>query len=81
MVEVFLQNHDDEEASTGRLSDRERQVVQLIAEGKTTKEIAGLLGISVRTAEAHRANIKHKLGFGSLSDLVRYAIRNRITLS
>ena len=58
-----------------------REIIQLLAEGKSNKEIAVVLGISVRTAEAHRANIKHKLGFGSLSDLVRYAIRNKITIS
>jgi DNA-binding NarL/FixJ family response regulator len=64
-----------------RVTAREREIIQLLAEGKSNKEIAVALGISVRTAEAHRANIKHKLGFGSLSDLVRYAIRNKITIS
>ena len=64
-----------------RVTARERQIIQLLAEGKSNKEVAVALGISVRTAEAHRANINHKLGFASLSDLVRYAIRNRITIS
>jgi DNA-binding NarL/FixJ family response regulator len=64
-----------------RVTAREREIIQLLAEGKSNKEVAVALGISVRTAEAHRANINHKLGFTSLTDLVRYAIRNRITIS
>jgi len=67
--------------TNSRVTAREREIIQLLAEGKSNKEVAVALGISVRTAEAHRANIKHKLGFGSLSDLVRYAIRNKITIS
>jgi DNA-binding NarL/FixJ family response regulator len=64
-------------ASAG-LTPREREVVQLLAEGKTTKEVANSLGISAKTAETHRSNIQRKLDFHSLSDLVRYAIRNKI---
>ena len=60
------------------LTHREREVVQLLGEGKSNKEVADILGISVRTAETHRSNIMHKLECGSLSDLVRYAIRNKI---
>lgn len=60
------------------LSPRERQIVQLLAEGKSNKEVAGRLGISVRTAENHRARIMRKLQLHSLSDLVRHAIRNKI---
>ena len=67
--------------ANSRVTAREREIIQLLAEGKSNKEVAVALGISVRTAETHRANIKHKLGFGSLSDLVRYAIRNKITIS
>jgi DNA-binding NarL/FixJ family response regulator len=58
------------------LTARERQVMQLLAEGKSNKEVASILDISTRTAEAHRADIMHKLGLKSLSELVRYAIRN-----
>jgi DNA-binding NarL/FixJ family response regulator len=58
------------------ISDRERQVLQLIAEGKTTKEIASLLGISVRTAETHRSNLMEKLNIHETAGLVRYAIRS-----
>jgi DNA-binding NarL/FixJ family response regulator len=57
------------------LSPRERQVVQLIAEGQTTKEIASLLGISVKTAETHRSRIMDKLDIHETAGLVRYAIR------
>ena len=60
------------------LTAREREVIQLLAEGKSNKEVGDILGISVRTAETHRTNIMRKLGSHSLSDLVRYAIRNRI---
>jgi len=57
------------------LSRREREVLQLIAEGKTTKEIAGLLGVSVKTAESHRSRIMDKLNIHETAGLVRYAIR------
>jgi len=64
--------------SRSRLTPREREILQLLAEGKSNKEVAVLLNISVNTAEAHRANIMLKLGFHSLADLVLYAIRNKI---
>ena len=57
------------------LSRRERQVLQLIAEGKSTKEVAGLLNISVKTAETHRTRIMEKLDVHETAGLVRYAIR------
>ncbi len=57
------------------LTLRERQVLQLIAEGKTTKEVAQLLGVSVRTGESHRARIMEKLEIHETAGLVRYAIR------
>ncbi len=61
-----------------RLSAREREIVQLLAEGMTNKEVAGHLNISVKTVETHRSHIMQKLSLNSLSDLVRYAIRNKI---
>jgi DNA-binding CsgD family transcriptional regulator len=61
-----------------RLTPREREIVQLLAEGKSNKGVGAALGISVKTAETHRANIMRKLGFHSVSELVRYAVRNRI---
>ena len=61
-----------------RITDREREIVQLLAEGKSSKEIATILGISVRTVETHRATIMKKLGLKSFSELIRYAVRNKI---
>lgn len=60
------------------LTGREREVVQLLAEGKSTKEVAVQLNLSVKTAETHRSNIMRKLGLHSVSELVLYAIRNSI---
>jgi|SRR5687767_4521197 len=61
-----------------RLTARERETLQLLAEGKTNKEIADTLGISVRTSENHRAAILRKLNLNSVAALVRYAIRNKL---
>jgi DNA-binding NarL/FixJ family response regulator len=69
---------EEEQATDGRLTDREREIVQLLAEGASNKEVADNLGISVKTVETHRAAIMKKLKFKSFSDLVRYAIRNHI---
>lgn len=66
------------EKSDERLTKREREIVQLIAEGASNKEVAQKLGLSLRTAETHRANILRKLSLGSVAELVRYAIRNKI---
>ena len=60
------------------LTARERQVIQLLGEGKTTKEVAINLDMAVKTAETHRAHIMHKLDLHSITDLVLYAVRNRI---
>jgi DNA-binding NarL/FixJ family response regulator len=60
------------------LTSREREVVQLLAEGKSTKEVACHLDLSVKTAETHRSNIMRKLGLHSVSELVLYAVRNNI---
>jgi len=61
-----------------RLTSREREIVQLLSEGKSSKEVASALSISVKTAETHRANIMRKLEIHSVSELVRYAVRNQI---
>ena len=61
-----------------RLSPREREILQMLAEGRSSKEVAIKLGISVKSAETHRSNIMRKLDLHSISDLVRYAIRNKI---
>jgi DNA-binding NarL/FixJ family response regulator len=64
--------------TTRRLTAREREIVQLLAEGRSNKEVAGALGISIRTAETHRASVLRKLSLDSLASLVRYAIRNKM---
>ena len=66
------------DAPSSRLSPRERQIVKLVAESKSNKEVANILQISVKTVESHRANIMEKLGLHSVTELVRYAIRNNI---
>jgi DNA-binding NarL/FixJ family response regulator len=58
------------------ITTREREVLSLLAEGETSKQIAAKLAISIRTVESHRIHINRKLGFGSLAELVRYAIRH-----
>jgi DNA-binding NarL/FixJ family response regulator len=60
------------------LTGREREVIQLLAEGKTSKEVAVALHLSVKTAETHRTNLMRKLGLHSVADLTRYAVRNGI---
>jgi DNA-binding NarL/FixJ family response regulator len=61
-----------------RITPREREIIQLLAEGKSNKEVARVLDISTRTVETHRAHIMRKLNLASFGDLIRYAIRNRI---
>jgi DNA-binding NarL/FixJ family response regulator len=73
VVQAFLSNTD---APNGKLSVRERQVLQLVGEGHSTKKIAALLGISVKTADTHRTKVMEKLDIHQTAGLVRYAIRN-----
>jgi two-component system response regulator NreC len=72
VVEAYLAKS---ELPPDPLTPREREVLQLIAEGKTTKEAAGVLGVSVKTAESHRTRIMEKLEIHETASLVRYAIR------
>lgn len=65
-------------ADGSRLSAREREIVQLLAEGKSNKQVAALLHISTRTVENHRAKVMEKLTLRSFSELVRYAVRNKL---
>jgi DNA-binding NarL/FixJ family response regulator len=69
---------DDQEDDYDRLTAREKQVFKLLAEGKTSREIANYLTISLKTAMTHRSNIMEKLGFHSRAELIRYAIRKAI---
>lgn len=76
---VFARYLGGNAAGAGRdLTAREREIVQLLAEGKSNKEVASVLGISIKTAETHRAAIMNKLGLDSFADLVRYAVRQKI---
>jgi two-component system response regulator NreC len=68
----------DIEDSVARLTDREREVLQLIAEGKTNKEVAGVLSVSINTVETHRKHIMEKLDLHNTAELVRFAIRTKI---
>jgi DNA-binding NarL/FixJ family response regulator len=67
-----------DDSTTDVLTSREREVIQLLAEGKTSKEVAVALNLSVKTAETHRTNLMRKLGLHSVADLTRYAVRNGI---
>jgi len=77
VLEGYLRNPVETD-TVPTLSAREREIVQLLAEGRSNKEVARELDISVKTAETHRSNIMRKMQFDSLSDLVRYAVRNKI---
>jgi DNA-binding NarL/FixJ family response regulator len=68
----------EERSSYDLLSEREREILKLIAEGRTNKEIAELLFLSVKTVQAHRANLMRKLGMHDRTELVKYAIRKGI---
>ena len=78
VLDGYLRSESQDADPLHTLSAREREIVQLLAEGNSTKDVARALKISVNTAETHRSNIMRKMRFGSLPDLVRYAIRNRI---
>jgi DNA-binding NarL/FixJ family response regulator len=88
VLEGYLDRDDPESREDGHekkegdsaavLTSREREVIQLLAEGKTSKEVAVALHLSVKTAETHRTNLMRKLGLHSVADLTRYAVRNGI---
>jgi len=80
VADLIMRNFGDKSATPAqpqsRLTPRERELVQILAEGKSNKEAAAALGISVATVETHRKNVMSKLQLRSPADLVRYAIRN-----
>ena len=81
VLKGFLRLNDlslEEGGAPSVLSAREREIVQLLAESKSNKEVSTLLGISVKTVQTHRATIMRKLGINSIVDLVHYAIRNNL---
>jgi DNA-binding NarL/FixJ family response regulator len=73
-----LSDRTENDEAAAMVTPREREIIQLIAEGNSSKQTATVLGVSVKTVDAHRANIMRKLRLRSVSDLVRYAIRNKI---
>jgi DNA-binding NarL/FixJ family response regulator len=79
IIEEYLMCASDEASAVSLLTQREREVLQLVAEGRTAKEIAKTLHISVRTVENHRAEISKKLGVESLAELIKIAIKEGIT--
>jgi DNA-binding NarL/FixJ family response regulator len=76
---VELSNAVSDKPAFILLTDREREVLQQLAEGKSTKEIAGALKVSVKTVETHRRNIMEKLDLHSVAELTKYAIREGVT--
>jgi DNA-binding NarL/FixJ family response regulator len=79
MLDGYLRPYEERDSSGQQvLTPREREVIQLVAEGKTTKEIATALNLSVKTAETHRTNLMRKLDLHSIADLTLYAVRNGI---
>jgi DNA-binding NarL/FixJ family response regulator len=75
VVAACMKRVDSEQTSLERLTQRQREVLQLVAEGHTTKEIATMLGISVKTAETYRGELMRALGIHDVATLTRYAIR------
>ena len=78
MLRGYLNGAAPKCAHDSRLSAREQEIVQLLAEGKSNKEVALALSISVKTAETHRTNLMRKLDLHSVADLTLYAVRNGI---
>jgi DNA-binding NarL/FixJ family response regulator len=78
LFQSYRQSSPETQEPSRRLTVRQREVLQLVAEGRSSKEIAALLKISVRTAEAHKARLLHTLGLDSTAELVHYAIRNGV---
>jgi len=78
ILERYLNGEAQKELTGPAVSPREREIVQLLAEGKSTKEAAFILELSIKTVETHRSNVMRKLGIHSVSELVLYAVRNNI---
>ena len=77
VVDACLRRNDDEDQSEV-LTSRERQILQLVAEGNATKEIARLLNLTIKTVESHRSRLMRKLDTGNIAGLVRHAVRQGI---
>jgi DNA-binding NarL/FixJ family response regulator len=79
IADDFVQGASTERSARAILTERELEVLQRLAEGKSTKEIAFELGVSVKTVETHRARLSEKLGISSIAELTKYALREGIT--
>ncbi len=79
VARIAADNGEHAHSAFDRLSPREREVLQLIAEGKATKEVAAMLRVSIKTAETHRRNLMDKLHVDSVAELTKYAIREGLT--
>lgn len=79
VVDGFVsKNRESAETGESAVSPREKEILQLLAEGKSNKGISDLLNLSIKTVETHRSNIMRKLGFHNITDLVLYAVRNHL---
>ena len=82
VLEGFLRSgrvDSDSNPTVPRLTPREREIIQLLAEGHRNKKIADMLGISIKTVETHRTTLMRKIGVKSIVEVVRYAVRNHLT--
>lgn len=79
VVDGFVNNsRENPDSGENAVSPREKEILQLLAEGKSNKDISDLLNLSIKTVETHRSNIMRKLGFHNITDLVLYAVRNHL---
>jgi DNA-binding NarL/FixJ family response regulator len=76
VIDVYLNRSTPRQSSLDQLTPRQREILQLIAEGRSNKEMARLLDASVKTIENHRASLMERLDIHDVAGLVRYAIRN-----
>lgn len=79
VLDDYLQREERGEPANAALSTREREVLQLVAEGQSTRQIAARLHLSVKTVETHRAQIMRKLNLNSLAELIKFAVREGLT--
>jgi DNA-binding NarL/FixJ family response regulator len=78
LITLLMEAGSKAEAEGSRLTPRQREVLQLVAEGRTMKEVATALKISPRTAESHKYDIMQALGVDTTAELVQYAVRNKL---
>jgi DNA-binding NarL/FixJ family response regulator len=78
VLDGFLKSGKRDNDNLVQLTPREREIIQMVAEGKSNKEMGNILELSIKTVETHRTNLMRKLGMHTVSDIVRYAVRNKI---